>query len=50
MLFNYHVKEKCFDSVLFLPKNKQNGKKAAGARREDHTALAEIGTVTYCTL
>lgn len=64
MLFNYHVKEMYFfflDSVLFFFQNKQTnkkkkragrgegGEKAVGPQCEDNTALAQIGTETYCT-
>lgn len=51
MLFNYHVKE-MFQQCAFSSKTKPNQteKKAVGRQCEDHTALTEIGTVTYCTL
>lgn len=61
MLFNYHVKEMYFffsTVCFFSSKTNQKkggegrggrGEKAVGPQCEDNTALAQIGTETYCT-
>lgn len=50
MLFNYHLKEMFSTVCFFFQKTNKTEKKAVRALCGDHAALAEIGTVTYCTL